>query len=894
MKQKLRSNLCLVIPPLLTIAILLLTFVIKGVYPFGESNVSYYDMNQAYVSLYARNYEIFHGQESLIYDWFEGAGSDMTSTYPEISLHPINWVFFFLKPEYVLHFMALFLLIKLVITSFNISLYLKKVFVIPLPMQVALSMIYTFSGYLLQFYTNTFFVDSMVFLPILMLALRHMFSKGSGLPYLLALFFELVTQPYLGIMTLIFILFYAFCYTFTLKDKEAKRTLSAKVGLYTFTAIALSMVTFLPAVMKWTTTKRITNNNENSYTLMEIFKMSFSDFDVQKKFLPFNTEIVLVMLVIVLLSAIKKRKKLPGNSMFYICIYLLMLIPIYNEGVLLLWQLGSYMHFPYRNGYMFSFVAVELAAHLLMMYNDKDITQKTEDRKSWYVLLSICGISVITGFWKLIEMSLTFVDYGIHESRASYYNTPLIFRCFTLAYLIMLFIPKKTRQQLFLWITVLKTAVTSVCFIAPLSYSDTSLRVYYTTRDKFIGDTLELRDNAGLENDNISRVKLLYPALSRNYPILLRYPSINQWTGEAGGIISQELDDLGYAAEWTANYDFGGTVFSDALLNNKKLIVYGDPYVPEELYTKTCQVGEYSVYDINYTLPFGMLCDERILDTDKTDEEDILLSHQIKIANALSDSDSPIFRELPSAEPDDELLYADNEDTVFSYDLTADCHCILYAQMYDENNIKVNGERIVLPYFEELDNTEIRDPKSKILFAGCFEKGDKITLSAESTLKQGDQNKYVFLDLNNMKKLQEKYENSCASSYEAGKNSLSITADVKGNNYMFLPVTYSADWHAVVNGAEAEVLPVMNGAFMAVKLPDGHCEISMKYMPRLIIYGAVISLAGLMFSLVLLISHRLHKDITELPAVGKLAYPVFTLVTASFFVFMYVLPIIIR
>ena len=137
------------------------------------------------------------------------------------------------------------------------------------------------------------------------------------------------------------------------------------------------------------------------------------------------------------------------------------------------------------------------------------------------------------------------------------------------------------------------------------------------------------------------------------------------------------------------------------------------------------------------------------------------------------------------------------------------------------------------------------------------------------------------------------YTHSCASSYKAGKNRLDITADVNGRNYMFLPLEYYDGWKAKVNGSDAEIIPVMNGAFMALKLPDGHCDIVMTYMPRSIIRGAAVSLAGAIALALIIIFRIKGRDITENKVVYNAAYYIFSTVSAAALAVVYILPIII-
>ena len=897
MQNKIKQNLNLIIPPILTIFILLTTYIAKGVYPFGNSNIAYYDMNQLYIPLYARNYDISHGSGSLLFDWLEGAGMDMTSTFPEMSLHPLNWLFFFIKPDHILHYMALFLLIKLVITSFNISLYIKRIHNVSPIVHIILCMMYTFSGYLLQFYSNTFFLDSMMLLPLLMLTLRYMFYTGNGIPYILVLAFQLITKLYLGIMTLIFLMFYSFGYIFTLDSKKNKKIFSAKLGIYTMLSILLSAIVDLPVLMKWTTTFR----SENNIIDLSILKAENNAFFSQKLFELFNTSIIIAFLILLLYQIFIKKNKIDKELKFYLFIFFIMLIPIFNEPSLLLWHMGSYVHFPYRNGYMFAFTAIELIA-CFWKANEKTPFFTIKSRIIQYILIISIFILSFTSFIILIKMDMTFIDYGIHEGRASYYGDVMSYFLSALAFfLIIMFCSKKAKEFLFFSLTLLKIIITAICFIAPLKYSATNPFMYYTTGDNFIEDTIQLRNNAGLKNDYISRIKVLYPSLSKNYSLILGYPSINQWSTEVDSDFYNEIIYMGYGHDLTSNLDCGGTIFSDALLNNKKIIVYGNSYVPEKIFKKDRDISDYSIYDMNYTLPFGMLCNENILHAnindlsaaDYVDYSTFMMRHQEQLAKVFGGES--LFEEIHPVEPQNTADNENRNNYFYEYNIHFNSPSVLYAVLpyeYVSQRFTINGTEIYFPYFEELNNTQKRMSMNDIVLLGYFDADEDITLCVENNIGETDINRFFMINLDSFKNLQEKYKLSSVSNYKVGKNRLDLTVDVKESNYLFLPLVYYDGWTAKVNGVKTEVLPVINDAFMAIKLPSGHCNVTMHYFPPTIIHGSIISLIALILFISLIISKKKNKDITKNRLIYSISYVVFNLVSVVALFIFYVLPIL--
>ena len=67
------------IAPLITMLIVLIVYAVKGVYPFGDRSIAYYDMPIQYVPLYHHTFDVLHGKAPAFLDWYNGAGADFTA-----------------------------------------------------------------------------------------------------------------------------------------------------------------------------------------------------------------------------------------------------------------------------------------------------------------------------------------------------------------------------------------------------------------------------------------------------------------------------------------------------------------------------------------------------------------------------------------------------------------------------------------------------------------------------------------------------------------------------------------------------------------------------------------------------------------------------------------------
>lgn len=90
-------------------------------------------------------------------------------------------------------------------------------------------------------------------------------------------------------------------------------------------------------------------------------------------------------------------------------------------------------------------------------------------------------------------------------------------------------------------------------------------------------------------------------------------------------------------------------------------------------------------------------------------------------------------------------------------------------------------------------------------------------------------------------------ERRLQSAYYFEKDTRGFTSkiDLNSENLVFFSVPYEKGWSATVNGEPAEIIRV-NIGFMAVRCPEGECEIRFNYMTPGLIPGLIISAVGIL------------------------------------------------
>jgi uncharacterized membrane protein YfhO len=219
---------------------------------------------------------------------------------------------------------------------------------------------------------------------------------------------------------------------------------------------------------------------------------------------------------------------------------------------------------------------------------------------------------------------------------------------------------------------------------------------------------------------------------------------------------------------------------------------------------------------------------------------------------------------------------------------------VLYAYTNEIDisyQFKINGEDVILPYKSLDDNNVYPAPRDNgIIYLGSFD-NEKIKLSIASNNK--DTNKLCFgvMSIPKLEKLCS-YYNAGSHAYDvaASGSSLSIKVDDPQGRYVFIPVEYSKNWTAKVNGSKAEIIPTLNGSFMAIKLGNEDAEIEMKFVPYDNIRCLFISLLGMALFIVLIFTKKKGHDIANIKALNSVALVCFAAVAVIALIVVYAIP----
>ncbi len=251
-KQAARQNADLALAFVAPIAILLATFALLGVYPFGERSVNNLDLYHQYLPIMAELQRIVQDGGSIFYSFNAGLGTDFyaLSTYQNMS--PVTWVFLALFPQEKIVLCAICLILfKIGLIAVSMYWYLKfastkeELGWQDKSVKLALACMFALSGYVLAYYTNVMWLDSLILAPLCVAGLRKVVEGFGGGLYMASVALLLFTCYYIGAMVCLFLALYYLTYFFG-EQKECFAKTTLRLAGFTVVAVLIAMVVLLP------------------------------------------------------------------------------------------------------------------------------------------------------------------------------------------------------------------------------------------------------------------------------------------------------------------------------------------------------------------------------------------------------------------------------------------------------------------------------------------------------------------------------------------------------------------------------------------------------------------------------------------------------------------------
>ncbi len=232
------------------VIIMLIIFVQRGIFPFGEETFLRTDMYHQYAPFFSEfQYKLTHGG-SLLYSWDVGMGVNFSALYAYYLASPVNWLLFLCPKGLVIEFMTYQIVIKIGLCGLTMAYYLRKHCRTHDFGVAFFGIFYALSGYMAAYSWNIMWLDCIILFPLIVLGLEHLVKDGKGMLYCMTLGLSILSNYYISIMTCIFMVLYFIAMLVLDEEMHWEKFIGRgfQFAVYSLLAGGLAAVVLLPEI----------------------------------------------------------------------------------------------------------------------------------------------------------------------------------------------------------------------------------------------------------------------------------------------------------------------------------------------------------------------------------------------------------------------------------------------------------------------------------------------------------------------------------------------------------------------------------------------------------------------------------------------------------------------
>lgn len=834
MSKKSRRLASRVLAFLIPVMAMLLVYLYLGIYPFGEKALLCNDMQGQYVAFFSYLKGIFNGGNSFFYSLSKTLGGDLAGFSAYYLLSPFNLIFLLTPQAMFAEAVMAVTLLKIGACGFTMHLFLQKQ--ADVPGALAFSTAYALMAYTIVYQQNLMWLDGVILLPLVALGLQRLVRENRFFLYTAALSFAIIVNYYIGFMLCLFsIVLFAY---FLLEEKTRHSRSGVLSGCAVFAgssvlAGGIAAVVLLPALCSlsggkatftWNAAPWASNFNGGEF-LSCLFPGGYQHDDIMAG-LPnifCGTLILLFCLYYFLVPTIAWKEKLASGG-----VLLLMFLSMRCYAANLFWHgLNEPVWFPYRYSFLFSFFLILLA------WRGFQKCERLQMRKAG---IGALGLLLLTG------AALFVLQSSPHQRKG----------------LLIAFAAAIVYSGL-CWRLSAKRSTAALCLLLALHCGELACNACLTLKQMDYADRQSFYNIVEEKSDVLAKLQKGDPGLYRiencryawsyNDPMLFGYPGLSHYSSSEKQAVTDFMKKMGYQDNHVyAHYGKGSTTAADSFLGLRYLLTR-EP-VPRA-YSFTVEDGVY-IYRNPAALPLAFLA--------QPEAENVSTAHwnlfqiQNDLWKGMTGGEKDIFEPAIPMQITLENLTQGNRGGSMVYtkqDAEAPAS-ITYS-------FRAKDSRMLYAYFpsDELHRCELlingaacgntfSGAYHKMIILGSFQAGEEVALElrlTESSVVM-DHAFFYYED-------QGILENYAAALTENPVDLLpskatEMRAAFTNDQPKLLVFTIPADdaWEIRLDGNPAEQTVLLD-TLLAIKVPPGTHVLEMKYHPKGLAAGAVISLISL-------------------------------------------------
>ncbi len=830
-------------------------------HPFGDKQFLVTDLWHQYYPFFQLVHEKLKTGGSFLYSWRTGLGTNFLSLMAYYIASPLNLLSVFMNLENLRDGMMVILMLKFSFAGFFMAKCLRYVFHKNDLSITMFGIMYALCSYMVGYYWNTIWIDTVAMLPLVMMGLTMLVREGKYRVYVISLAVALFSNYYIAYFICIFtvIAFFCLCLYENINFKKFFKRFALITGSSLLGA-GLSSFILLPTLFALQLTYSINNTFPKTISFYEKWRDIVSNMlayteVTSKDGLP---NLYCGLLPVLLLGVFLIAKKIRIREKISSVLILVFLVVSCNMNYLnFIWHGFHFTNMlPYRFSFLFSFVV------LIMGYRAYQVLLEEKLHILHWVAMLLIG----AGFCWLAYGS------GIQEeeNHAFVKSSAILGAVYLVIILFRFFAPKDAIQVLLAGVLVFEMtghAVRGVESVGNSGYSS------YPANNEEVQNLLSLED----DKDLFHRTELT-AWYTLNDPSLYEYNGVSQFSSMANESITKYCRLLGLPASEAGNrYYYANTSPLTNMLLDVRYVIAKDGYSADSVTMhEISQNGSSKLFENDYILGLGFMTPELLADY-KLEEMDNPFAQQNLLFQKLTGLNEELFTQVDITHVGHQgydvtrndygnyryTKQTDAGETVFlkyNYTTTKTGIAYAYAKITNSDYMEVYRDNE-----EQLHRYNIgRQPY--ITPIGYFQEGELVNLRCTMKDDANSGSAYIyFYELNEdvLKKGYEILKNHALALDTISDTKVSGKIDVAQDGILYLSIPYEQGWHVYVDGQKSEVISIFD-AMCGVKLNSGSHEIVLKYSPKGFVAGVVIGIGCIAILVLLWLWERKHPIQEEL------------------------------
>lgn len=855
---------CFLIP----VALMYLVYLSMGIHPFGNGSVLVLDLNGQYVYFFESLRNAIYGDGSFLYTFFRALGGEYMGMYAYYLASPLSYLVALFPASKILEALLTIILIKTGLCGLSFGFYLHKHSANPNKiMVVAFSVMYALCSFAVVHQNNVMWIDSIFWLPIITYSIEQLIKHRKYKLFVISLAIAIMSNYYIGYMLCVYSLVYFFYYLaahdgeITNPHNEKRHYLKSFLRFAGFAVLAAAIAGFIILAAYYSLSFGKNDFSSPSVSL----KSKFSLLDFFTKLLPGSYDTVRPeglpfvycgMLSVILAPVYFMTKSIKAREKIATLALLSFFVLCFISPIDIIWhgfQNPNWLN--HRYSFMFCFVL------LVVGYKAFGNLRRVNEK----FILAICAFIVL---FVCVCEKLEFETYIVSSEELDPIFTVLFAVAITVILFVVICIIIRTRNRrnregviailaALICIEMFCNSLTMVAqFDSDVSYSS------YSGYNTFIGDLRPVVDELKEYDPSFYRAeKTVHRKYNDNMALGIR--GLSNSTSTLNACTIEFLSNMGYTSRSHLSQYNGGNPVNDSLLgvkyvidskSSKKLVnyfekieneftsekydVYKNPYALSIAYEVSADVNEFDFDD--YTTYFEKLnaLVGVMQGADKTPEI-FKPVHQYEDSYVGCEKNANYFRTTYTAH--------EGKRATITYSFVADTSAEYYfytpTDQTKDCTLYVNGSNLG-KYLEK---------NSKHIFSlGWFEKGESVNVEIEfeedSLSLKGGCDYIWYLDRAVFEKsfgdLSDNAQFEIDENYKDDDLFGTIKTD-KANTTILSTIAYDEGWQVFVDSEQVEIYQTLD-ALLAFDIEDaGEHTVEFKYMPKIYVIGATLSVTGI-------------------------------------------------